>query len=416
MTVKDKFFLSIIFLFTASLFLSFVPGLGFGAAALLLIAALTYNSFTDKLRLFKERRYIIWMLLFMTCIGLSMLLSDNKHTAVRNLDPRLPMLYFPLSIGLISIRKELFTKAMAGIAVIITFFALFCLCYSIYRSYSLHNTVWLYNDALSAPVGMQSIYFSLLVNMAIYIFAWLLFHQPAIRYKGWLVLAILFLFLISFLLASRNLMLVLYLSTFGFALYSVIRQKKYLVGTTLILGLLLGVFLAYKFFPKTVNRFRELTYTQFDFRNTGPESHYDMPVTADQWTGVNIRLAIWPCGWELFKKNPWLGIHIGDKETKLMEVYRAKDFRFAIQTQKNLHNNYLDILVSMGITGLLLFLISWMVVPFRIFQKQRDGLSVLILLTFACAMFTENYFDRSLGGMLFGFFITFLLSPQSVKN
>jgi hypothetical protein len=38
------------------------------------------------------------------------------------------------------------------------------------------------------------------------------------------------------------------------------------------------------------------------------------------------------------------------------------------------------------------------------------------MLTFAIAMTTENYFDRSLGGMLFGFFIPFLLTSKTAKN
>ena len=414
--MRNKVFLVTIFLFTAVLFFPSLQVLNFIATALLVIMALLYNSPREKKQLFIRRTYLPGMLLFFMMIFISVLLSSNKNSAFRYLDPRLPLLYFPLSIGLIRLEKDLRKKALLGIAVIIAIVSLTCLGYGIYRSVVFHNTVYLYNDSLTEPVtGLQSIYVSLMVNVALYIFTWFLFYQPG-RYKPLLVLTILLLFITSFLLASRNLMLVLYAFIVVFALYYVFKRKKYLEGVTLIMGLLIGGFLVIKFFPKTINRFKELTYTKFDYRQTGPESHYNMAIDTTQWNGANTRLAIWQCGWELFMQHSFFGVPIGDKKDKLMEVYKEKDFQFAIHTQKNLHNNYLDILVSLGIIGLIVFLISWIIIPIRVAWHYKDGLAILIMLTFAIAMLTENYFDRSLGGMLFGFFIPFLLSDKTSKN
>ncbi|MEJ0102978.1 MAG: hypothetical protein WDO19_10645 [Bacteroidota bacterium] len=47
---------------------------------------------------------------------------------------------------------------------------------------------------------------------------------------------------------------------------------------------------------------------------------------------------------------------------------------------------------------------------------DKDYLSLLIIITFAIAMITEVYFDRSLGGMLFGFFIPFLLIDKKTGH
>ena len=95
-----------------------------------------------------------------------------------------------------------------------------------------------------------------------------------------------------------------------------------------------------------------------------------------------------------------------------MDKYREKDFQFALKTQKNVHNNYLDILYSMGLIGLALFLMGWLILPFIYAKRYEDWLSVVIILTFAIAWITEIYFDRSLGGMLTGFFIPFLLTDK----
>ncbi len=104
------------------------------------------------------------------------------------------------------------------------------------------------------------------------------------------------------------------------------------------------------------------------------------------------------------------GVDLGDKETELIRVYTQKKFQFAIDTKKNVHNNYLDILFSMGVAGLILFLTGWILLPLLQTIRTHDGLAFMILITFSLAMFTENYFDRSIGAMLFGFFVPFLLT------
>ncbi len=377
--------------------------------AALVITCLAEGRFRDKLASLRNRRYLWWMLAFFGWLVLSAALSTNRHEALRYLDPRLPLLIFPLSLGLVSWTREFQARVLLGYAVQVTVFMAACLAWAV-RQYSVtQDAAWFYNDALTKLTGQQSIYISLLVNLAIYVYAYFLFYRPS-RYKGWYLLASLFLFAMSYLLASRNLMAVLYLSVAGFIVYYLVRGKKYLEGATLLLGALLGLFIIYKFFPKTLNRFRELTYTQYNYRHEGLESHYNMTVTADQWNGANFRLAAWKCGWELFQAHPLMGVHLGDKKEVLFDKYREKDFRFALETKKNLHNNYLDILVAMGLPGLLLFLAGWVVLPIRQCWRQRNYLALLIAATFYVAMVTEIYFDRSIGGMLFGFFIPFLLS------
>jgi len=413
MAMRDKILFISILCFIATLLFPINNAISMAIAVVLIIASLFYTPIKEKLFLLKERKVIWYMLAFMAMVLISVLFSENRNRAFRYLDPRLPLLFFPLTIGLLPLSKSFRDKALLGIAVLVTLFSFACLTWAIYRSVAFHNSSYLYNDALTDLSGQQSIYISLLVNISIYIYTWFLFYKPlSLGYKILLASAILFLFAISFLLASRNLMLLLYASTIGFAFYYIFKRRKYLEGVTLIIGLFLGVFLIFKFFPKTLNRFKELAYTQFNYGSLSKESHYAMDVTKDQWNGANFRLAAWRCGWELFLQNPVTGVDIGDKKDRLMEMYQSKNFQFAIKTEKNLHNNYLDILVSMGLIGLVLFLSGWVIFPLLIAWRRRDNLSLLIIFTFAFAMITEVYLDRSLGGMLLGFFIPFLLSQK----
>lgn len=427
MTKKEKVLFALILFFLTTLFLPWLKLANIFAAIFLGVYSFFFDSlgedsltirkenlsdsFKQKWRLLKQRKYLLWMFLFFIMVVTSVFLSSNFHKGLRYLDPRLPLAYFPASVGLLRLKKDLRDKILLGFAWLTTSIMVLCLCWSLNRSEYFKKPEFLYNDSFTEILKQQSIYISLLVNLAIYVFTYHILYKKN-RYRGWMILAIIFLFAISYLLASRNLMLVLYLFTVGFAFYYIFKQKKYLEGATLLVGLVLGVFMIFKFFPKTINRYKELVYTGFDYKNMGKESHYNMEVTKDQWNGANFRMAAWRCGWELFLSSPLKGVDIGDKRDVLMDKYREKDFQFALKTQKNVHNNYLDILYSMGLIGLTCFLVGWVILPLMFAKRFKDWLSILIILTFAIAWVTEIYFDRSLGGMLTGFFIPFLLADK----
>jgi len=415
MSKKEKALFAFVLFFLATLFLPWLKLVNVLAVAVLALYSLFYNPIRDKLQLLRQRKYIQWMLLFSIMIVISVVLSSNFQRSLRYLDPRLPLAYFPISIGLLDLRKDFKNKILLGFAWLTTVIMVLCLCWGIYRSGFLKRPEFLYNDSLTEILDQQSIYISLLVNVSIYVFVYHIVYKPS-RYRGLQIVALLFLFVMSYLLASRNLMLVLYVFTIGFAFYFIFRRKKYLEGAALLLGLLLGVFMIFKLFPKTFNRYRELAYTGFNYQSMGKESHYNMEVTKDQWNGANFRIAAWRCGWELFLSSPIKGVNIGDKKDRLMEKYREKNFQFALKTQKNVHNNYLDILYSMGILGLGLFLLGWVILPLVYAKRFGDKLCILVILTFAFAWVTEIYFDRSLGGMLTGFFIPFMLTDETERK
>ncbi|RYG02536.1 MAG: O-antigen ligase domain-containing protein, partial [Chitinophagaceae bacterium] len=141
------------------------------------------------------------------------------------------------------------------------------------------------------------------------------------------------------------------------------------------------------------------------------ESHYNGELTAEQWNGLNIRLAIWTCGMEVIKANPLIGAGLGDKEKALTDEYKKKDFRFGIRTNKNMHSNYLDLFASMGLIGFGLFVIGFLILPMR----GIEILGALILIDFMLSFFTETYIDRSMGCVMFGFWVSLLLSFRKTQ-
>jgi O-antigen ligase len=54
--------------------------------------------------------------------------------------------------------------------------------------------------------------------------------------------------------------------------------------------------------------------------------------------------------------------------------------------------------------------------PFWYAWQHKDALALLIITTFALAMVTEIYFDRTVGSMATGFFIPLVLSDKRKRQ
>jgi O-antigen ligase len=214
----------------------------------------------------------------------------------------------------------------------------------------------------------------------------------------------------NFLLASRISIISLYGSIILVAVWQAIQKKKLMHLGLIVVGMVTTGFLLVYFFPKTVNRFRELKYTSYKYTDMGVEAHFNMNAGDYQWNGANIRLAVWSCGWDVVKQHPVFGVQVGDKLSSMMEAYKARHFDFAYNSHRNMHNNYLDILVAFGFVGLLLFVWSFLFEPLRHCIRAKDFFGIFVIAGFMLSFIPETYFDRSMGNMMFAFFISFIVS------
>ncbi|GAB3526276.1 hypothetical protein GCM10027443_01300 [Pontibacter brevis] len=415
MTKQEKILYTLIVLFFVTLFPSYLRIVNIIITGGIVVYCITITSLKEKLEVLRQRKSIQLMLFFFLLVLISTGLSDNIDKGISYLVLRLPLLLFPISLGLVYLRKSFKEKLLLTYAGITTLVCLLCLGTALYHYFTLQRNDAVYNDNLTLLIKQQSVYIALLVNFAIYIFLYfILFRRTA--HKGWMAVAVLFMFGISYLLGSRINMAALLALCIGLCAYYIVRKRMLLEGLALSFALLISAFLVFKFQPQMLNRYRELAYSNYSYENKGRESHYNMELTTDQWNGANFRLAAWNCGWELFKENPLVGVDLGDKKEVLMQKYQQKKFYFAFDTKKNVHNNYLDILYSMGFIGLAAFLAAWIVFPLVSAIQSKDTLAAMMLLTLTLALVTEIYLDRSFGGIIAGFFVPFLLADKTKKG
>ncbi|QEC42195.1 O-antigen ligase family protein [Pseudobacter ginsenosidimutans] len=408
--VKEKGLYALFAGFMISFFLPGMPVVNNILFGLLFVYSFLFNTHGEKGWLLRRRLAVAGMIVFFLLQVLSVLYSSNKKEGLEMVVLRLPMLMFPIAIGTIRIGDLLKKRLMALWVMVMLLAAVVTFICSMVVVIRTGESSWFYNDSLTVAIGWQSSYFAILLTVTLYMFVYLIESGawPFSRAISFVIGA--FFLVFHFLLASRMNIILLYSSIFLYALYGMVLKRKYKLGLYIMSGLVLGALMLVLLFPKTINRFRELGYRQFDYSSRGVESHYDMEVKPDQWNGANIRLAVWQCGWELVQKHPVLGTGIGDKMDELMEAYKMNGFVMGVETRRNLHNTYLDVLVATGFTGLILFLLAWIILPLLYCLKSRDWLGACIIVALAFGCITETYIDRSQGNYMLGFLITFIVS------
>jgi len=405
---KEKGFYFFMLFFFFALYMPGVNWLYNAAMWGIFVYSFFVNTPAEKWALLKKRKAMLLLVLFFLLNCASGILSENTREGISWIGIRISFLVFPVAIGSIYVGKLLKERLLFAFVTATTCAAALCICYAVVRAIYHHDASLLYNDNLSDIINLQSIYFAMLVNLALCSFAWLYASRSTLTGKfSWLPV-LLILLPVHFLLASRIAIIILYSLVFLFAIYNMVVRKKIRLGLLLTGGLLLAASLLLLIFPKTMNRFKELGYTKFDYGSTGKESHFNMALTPDQWNGANLRIAVWGCAWTVAREHPVWGTGLGDKKDELMKQYAKKGFVFGINTNRNVHNTYLDLWMSLGLVGLLLFIAGCFVLPGIDCIRTGDWLGMLIITCLCISIISETYIDRTIGNTILSFFLSLI--------
>ena len=118
-------------------------------------------------------------------------------------------------------------------------------------------------------------------------------------------------------------------------------------------------------------------------------------------TSVGGRLALWDVAIDVWKENPVLGTGPGDYDEDLMS-HKEQGRYPTVGPHKTTHNIYLQVLVSNGLVGILIFLPTFIILPLWYIRgvasdsRQLEKISALILIV-SVAIFglTESWTLRS---------------------
>jgi len=166
-TRNEKILYFLLMGFFITLYLPRMPVINNIFIGLIFVHSFFYNDRAEKKKLLKERRALVFMLVFFGLHILSAIFSSNRQEAVNMLGLRSPLLLFPLSLGLLYIRKELKFRIFLVYCLTATLAALVCLVFAYLQYKKWNDTTYLYDDSLTEAIDRQSIYFALIVDFAL---------------------------------------------------------------------------------------------------------------------------------------------------------------------------------------------------------------------------------------------------------
>lgn len=331
----------------------------------------------------------------------SLTYAENIKDATDTLIRTLPILLFPLAFIIIS-RKESAVKSLINKRNI--FYKTFIYSSGVVALLILLRSLQFFElsqrkikvnplvDSLQNNfhwISDHPIYLSMTLAISLILSAWVLTTTKKSESIVIIILSVLKTVVII-IMARKGVLVSLLLTVF----LMISLSKKTALKTPLLLASILTAIIITSVFTKdTTKRFKEV----FDKKSY---------VEVKEFSSTSIRYFIYSCSIEKIIDYPILGYGVGDTNHVLSKCYKEKS-NHLYHGKYNSHNQYLGILLTSGIIGLMMFLYSvfW---NFSLYRKSHDYNSIAVLIFFILMMFFENILDRQNGIMLYSFFVNYM--------
>ncbi len=113
--------------------------------------------------------------------------------------------------------------------------------------------------------------------------------------------------------------------------------------------------------------------------------------------------------------NFWIGVGTGDLEGALINQYVKMKSELKQQYRFHAHNQFLAILITFGIFGLLWFLFALLYPPFKT-KAFGDYFFVVFFFIIMASMVSDDTLETQAGATLFAFFYSFLIFGKEREN
>ncbi len=357
-------------------------------------------------RLLKPELWILTLPFLWALAG--MVYSQDQAPGWYYIEKQLSLLIFPFFFvfgGGFSFAER--KKVLFGFVLSLAVCLLIALVLSLKKNYELdqlryfHLIFYSYHG-LSSRIYIHAVYLSVYVGFAMFILLDQIFqHKLTFSRKNvGLALGVVYFGFFLTLLAAK---MVLSAWAIVLLIFFFIKGKPKLGALVTLLA-----FVGFYFFFSSLGN-KKTIQERLDMSMDSPEQ---IDWTADPenldrtWNSLNMRLGLWLGAKEGIKKRPVFGPGTGDSDRLFNMELKKLGFEFAFSRNFNEHNQYLGILNTNGLVGLLFFALMF-AVGFKV-SKNRDDHLFTVFLTFLLFCFlTENYIEAQKGAIFIGFFFSF---------
>jgi O-antigen ligase len=234
------------------------------------------------------------------------------------------------------------------------------------------------------PVPREHVRFSLILATAIVVGAWLWQQRFYLKFR-WerkvLAAGVAFLFLFIHVLSVRGGLAVLYVAMISSIFWYVWATKRWLSGLATLAALVILLWGAVENIPSLRQRVAYMKYDLERYQANEGDVYSD--------SGRLISLQV---GYRIWQQNPFLGVGAGDLLSEVKRV-TAQEFPNYIRFPKLPHNQWLHIMASTGLFGLILSLAAFFI-PVFMRENRRKYLfitfQIMVFITFIIECTVEN--------------------------
>lgn len=376
--------------FSLPLYQKFIPLLiVLFALTVLILFFKSYNKFTLS-------KANLLLLCFYSILGLGLIWSENIEAGTFDLEVKMSLFIFPILFSLIEYEKTVLQKVIRSLVYgVILFFTV--ALYFAYKTYIVKDDglhYFLYSRL--SPIVHPS-YMSMYIVVAIAFVLKFIKEGVYVFYSQKLSLLVVgLLFVINFMVLSKIGIIISVLLLFYYVFIWIKSSKRYFLGSSLIMSILVLFYMSYINVGYVAQRVDEFVSV---FDNEKDNSN----------KSSGVRVHIWKHAVTLIQEKPILGHGTGDVKDVLIKKYEENNLTLALKHGYNAHNQFFQILISSGVIGLVLFLLSS-----YLGAKSSSLFLSFVIITFFY-MSVESILENQAGTIFFGLFFSLLSQKSLVK-
>jgi O-antigen ligase len=358
---------------------------------LLVVNWIAAGDLKTKFKNLKESN-IFWVLISLFLLHLLGLLYTSNFTyALKDLKIKLPIFFLPI---VFITSPSLSIKEFRSILKVLLITALLSSIYGMY--YYLRYFQVTFFELREMSQFISHIRLSLLNTIAAFAAFYLLAKNNWRKFSYtnlYYLMAGIWLFIFNGIMGARMGLVVFFILLLLGSIFLVIRHKKIWLAAVL-LGLMIALpILSYLTLPSIKMRTHEVVYELQSYQlNQDPNGK-----------SIAQRFVYWNIAWDIFKTAPVMGIGTGDVADAFNSYYLANPNLLQQQYQHRAHNQWLTILLTFGILGLILFML---VVFYPLFYKRKylDYFYIVFFIAFALSLLTEDTLETQAGVTFYALF------------
>jgi O-antigen ligase len=171
------------------------------------------------------------------------------------------------------------------------------------------------------------------------------------------------------------------------------------------LFLFVSFFLTLSIFPQSYGRFISVKHAV----------EHESTLQKNTNESSAARILVWKSAFEIIKSNPVIGVGTGDVKQELRKVYKKNEIEGAYEGHLNAHNQFIQTTVALGIVGLIVLALSFLM-PAILSFKKNSLLYLLFLVLVSFHFLVESMLERQAGVVFYVFFNSLLFYFATGKN